>query len=667
MRLVVRNGEDLRFHQKWKTRAAFAIGGVMLAGLAIATVYENIDGTYDISGAVGMARSYDVPKQPKDNLVRRLLSITTTAKPSSVQIYPNDYIIGKYNKAGDEDWDNGSYGDAPAGRKVGIIVHIIGVIYMLVGLNTVCDIYFCGALDEMVEKWKVKPDVAGATFMAAGGSAPELFTSLIGAVITENDVGFGTIVGSAVFNVLAVIGCCGIVAKEPIPLTWWPLFRDCSFYIFGLCMLAIFAYGESIEMPDGKKIGGGKIELYEAILLFCFYLVYITIMFFNEKLERTIQGFLDRVKGRVGGDASASKVAPIPAGETEDTKAADLRGGAQASEPAPGPPQHHVGISGGEEQAPQEDTKAPQVIGASGEGGQKCEKTKHDHSLDHHLRRVHHKSHMAHHHEHHAEQHIKHAAVVAEGSVVKVQGAEATPAADKADAENAPLASAAPKDADAESDCSDDDVLALITKPEDTKDAICWALCLPIYAGLYYTIPRPSPKWFMATFCISLLWIAGFSFWLVYFVDMFGVAIFGGGDNVTIVMSFTLLAAGTSIPDLVSSMAVAKAGEGDMAVSSSIGSNIFDILVGLPIPWILKIGVVEMGVNGNSDYTVAIKSPYIALYVFLLLFMVAMVIISIHSIGWKLNKPLGIGMAVLYVMFLCIVLPIEIVNKGPYI
>ena len=28
-------------------------------------------------------------------------------------------------------------------------------------------------------------------------------------------------------------------------------------------------------------------------------------------------------------------------------------------------------------------------------------------------------------------------------------------------------------------------------------------------------------------------------------------------------------------------------GQGDMAVSSSIGSNIFDILVGLPLPWLM--------------------------------------------------------------------------------
>ena len=54
-------------------------------------------------------------------------------------------------------------------------------------------------------------------------------------------------------------------------------------------------------------------------------------------------------------------------------------------------------------------------------------------------------------------------------------------------------------------------------------------------------------------------------------------------------MGMTVLAAGTSVPDLLSSVIVARMGEGDMAVSSSIGSNIFDITVGLPIPWVIFI------------------------------------------------------------------------------
>ena len=63
---------------------------------------------------------------------------------------------------------------------------------------------------------KITPDVAGATFMAAGGSAPELFTSIIGVFIAKSDVGIGTIVGSAVFNILFVIAACAFAAKEAL-------------------------------------------------------------------------------------------------------------------------------------------------------------------------------------------------------------------------------------------------------------------------------------------------------------------------------------------------------------------------------------------------------------------------------------------------------------------
>jgi len=75
--------------------------------------------------------------------------------------------------------------------------------------------------------------------MAAGGSAPELFTSFIG-TFRMSDVGFGTIVGSAVFNILFVIGMCAICANEPLVLTWWPLARDCCYYTFSLFMLSVF-------------------------------------------------------------------------------------------------------------------------------------------------------------------------------------------------------------------------------------------------------------------------------------------------------------------------------------------------------------------------------------------------------------------------------------------
>jgi len=329
--------------------------------------------------------------------------------------YPPDYVIGKYDSDGDLDWDHGHYKHAPAGNKVGIIVHIIGIMYMLVGLNTVCDIYFCGALDEMVEKWNIKPDVAGATFMAAGGSAPELFTALIGTIgLDGSDVGFGCIVGSAVFNVLAVIGACGMAAKEPIKLTWWPLFRDCTFYIFGLCLLAIFAYGKVTKMDNGDLVGGGKIELWEAIVLFLAYLVYCTIMFFNEKLQAKVQGMYDK------GKASVAQVQPVASEETSDK---DSLKQAAEGEVAPGPPEHHMAVSGdgakSEEKpvpATPKNTVVSQVpVDTSGNdhsnyGAHRQTQPGHTHHhhtdpnwvAGHHMRRMHHHAHAVHHHHHEA-------------------------------------------------------------------------------------------------------------------------------------------------------------------------------------------------------------------------------------------------------------------------
>ena len=57
---------------------------------------------------------------------------------------------------------------------------------------------------------KLKEDIVGATFMTVASSSAELFINSIGTFITEGDIGIGTIVGSAVFNILAVPACCGL-------------------------------------------------------------------------------------------------------------------------------------------------------------------------------------------------------------------------------------------------------------------------------------------------------------------------------------------------------------------------------------------------------------------------------------------------------------------------
>ena len=51
---------------------------------------------------------------------------------------------------------------------------------MFFGLAIVCDDFFVPALEVIIDRFEITEDVAGATLMAAGGSAPEFFTALIG-------------------------------------------------------------------------------------------------------------------------------------------------------------------------------------------------------------------------------------------------------------------------------------------------------------------------------------------------------------------------------------------------------------------------------------------------------------------------------------------------------
>jgi Ca2+/Na+ antiporter len=55
------------------------------------------------------------------------------------------------------------------------------------------------------------------------------------------------------------------------------------------------------------------------------------------------------------------------------------------------------------------------------------------------------------------------------------------------------------------------------------------------------------------------------------------------------IMGLTVLAAGTSIPDLITSVLVARKGYGDMAVSSSVGSNLFDVTIGYDLYYLLHL------------------------------------------------------------------------------
>ncbi|KAB1277061.1 Sodium/potassium/calcium exchanger 1 [Camelus dromedarius] len=166
-------------------------------------------------------------------------------------------------------------------RQGWVVLHIFGMMYVFIALAIVCDEYFVPALGVITDKLQISEDVAGATFMAAGGSAPELFTSLIGVFISHSNVGIGTIVGSAVFNILFVIGTCALFSREILNLTWWPLFRDISFYICDLMMLILFFLDSLIAW-------------WESLLLLLAYALYVLTMKWNKQLELWVKEQLNK-------------------------------------------------------------------------------------------------------------------------------------------------------------------------------------------------------------------------------------------------------------------------------------------------------------------------------------------------------------------------------------
>merc|ERR1712167_358206 len=97
---------------------------------------------------------------------------------------------------------------------------------------------------------------------------------------------------------------------------------------------------------------------------------------------------------------------------------------------------------------------------------------------------------------------------------------------------------------------------------------------------------------------------------------------------------------GTAVPDLLSSYIVAMHEQADMALSSSIGSNIFDILVGLPLPWICFNLI--MGEN------VEVRAESLGLSIVILIFMLICVVTLVMCSGWKITKTLGYSMFLLY-------------------
>lgn len=114
--------------------------------------------------------------------------------------------------------------------------------------------------------------VIGLTIVAIGTSLPELAASVMSALKKEPDIAIGNVIGSNMFNLLAVLGAPAVIA--PLQLESGILSRDYPFMIGLSIALFIMAYGFK---------GDGRINRVEGGLLLLTYVAYMTVLYFSIK------------------------------------------------------------------------------------------------------------------------------------------------------------------------------------------------------------------------------------------------------------------------------------------------------------------------------------------------------------------------------------------------
>ena len=138
--------------------------------------------------------------------------------------------------------------------QIGLIV--VGLVMLVVGANWLVD-----SAVAFARAFGVSDLVIGLTVVAVGTSRPEVATSIVAAMRGQRDIAVGNVVGSNVFNILAVLGLTGIVSGAGLPVS--EAARNFDLWV----MLAV-AFACLPIMISGREIArweGGVFLAYYAI------------------------------------------------------------------------------------------------------------------------------------------------------------------------------------------------------------------------------------------------------------------------------------------------------------------------------------------------------------------------------------------------------------------
>ncbi len=109
-----------------------------------------------------------------------------------------------------------------------------------------------------IARWMGVSDlVIGLTIVAAGTSLPELATSVVASLKGERDIAVGNVVGSNIFNILAVLGIAGLVSPTGVTVSPEALRFDMPVMIaVAIACLPVFFIGNMISRWEGLLFMG---------------------------------------------------------------------------------------------------------------------------------------------------------------------------------------------------------------------------------------------------------------------------------------------------------------------------------------------------------------------------------------------------------------------------
>lgn len=147
------------------------------------------------------------------------------------------------------------------------ILLIIGFVLLIKGAD-----FFVDGSSSVAKILKVPTIIIGLTVVAFGTSMPELSVSVTAALRGSNDLAVSNVLGSNIFNLLVVLGCCALV--KPVAAKWSLLKKEFPFSILITIILLLVDSDFSImKILDGNQ--GFVLGRWAGLLFLILFVLYI--------------------------------------------------------------------------------------------------------------------------------------------------------------------------------------------------------------------------------------------------------------------------------------------------------------------------------------------------------------------------------------------------------